>query len=178
MSIISPSETVVLFYTERCYLAQELLLYPQFMNLFASLFGDPTIKVLHLYQKDLQKIKKIEEEYRKSILTVEEVQAKTQEFKTRFAPVHETFATEKTRIEQATYGNLEDKIEAIKKNNARYIIAREEMVQSLKFEALALHRRACEIIYDKKFTLSDGSVKVWNMIPFDVQVLGALTLNS
>jgi preprotein translocase subunit SecA len=52
------------------------------------------------------------------------------------------------------------------------------MVQSIKFEALALHRRASELIFGQEFTLSDGSKKVWNMIPFDVQLVGALTLNG
>ncbi len=52
------------------------------------------------------------------------------------------------------------------------------MVQTIRFEALALHRRASELIYGQEFTLPDGSKKVWNMIPFDVQVIGALTLNG
>lgn len=69
------------------------------MNIIASLFGDPTIKVLHRYQKDLIKIKKIEDEYTKTIDSVEAVQAKTLEFKERFVPVRLAFITEKDRIE-------------------------------------------------------------------------------
>lgn len=148
------------------------------MGIFSSFFGDPTIKVLHWYQKDLLKIKKIEEDYKNIIDTVEAVQTKTAEFRERFTPIRLAFITEKDRIEQHTTLSLEEKVEAAQKNNARYIAAREEMVQSLKFEALALHRRACEIIYNQEFTLPSGATKVWNMIPFDVQILGALTLNG
>ncbi len=148
------------------------------MGIFSTLFGDPTIKVLHRYQKDLIKIKKIEEEYKNTIDSIEAVQAKTLEFKERFIPIRLAFITEKDRIENDISLSLEEKIEATKLNHKNYIASREEMVQSLRFEALALHRRASEIIYGQEFTLPSGAIKVWNMIPFDVQILGALTLNG
>ena len=148
------------------------------MSLLSRLFGDPTIAVLHAYQKDLIKIKKIEEEYRKTIDSLESVQAKTTEFKSRFEPIRIAFITEKDRIDTAENTSIIEKTEAHEKNKKAYITAREEMVQSLRFEALALHRRASELIYGVEFTLTDGSKKIWNMIPFDVQLVGALTLNG
>lgn len=69
------------------------------MSLFARLFGDPTVAVLHGYQKDLTKIKKIEEEYKKTIDSLDAVKAKTLEFKSRFEPVRLNFITEKDRID-------------------------------------------------------------------------------
>ncbi len=148
------------------------------MSIFSSLFWDPTIKILHRYQKDLQKIKTIEEDYQKTLDSIEAVQTKTVEFRERFTPIRLAYITERDRIENDTSLSLEEKLEAIRKNNAQYISAREDMVQSLRFEALALHRRASEIIFWQEFTLPSGATKVWNMIPFDVQILGALTLNG
>jgi preprotein translocase subunit SecA len=148
------------------------------MNIITSLFGDPTIKVLHRYQKDLLKVKKIGEEYEKTIDTVEAVQAKTLEFKERFTPIRLAFITEQDHIDTDGALSLEEKADLTKKNHKTYIAAREEMVQSLRFEGLALHRRASEIIYGQEFSLSNGTTKVWNMIPFDVQIIGALTLNG
>ncbi len=148
------------------------------MNIITSLFGDPTIKVLHRYKKDLLKVKIIEEEYRKTIDTVEAVQAKTLEFKERFTPIRLAFITEQDHIDTDGALSLEEKADLTKKNHKTYIAAREEMVQSLRFEGLALHRRASEIIYGQEFPLSNGTTKIWNMIPFDVQILGALTLNG
>lgn len=148
------------------------------MSLFSRLFGDPTIPILHGYQKDLLKIKKIEEEYRKTIDTLEAVKAKTEEFRKRFEPIRMSFITEEDRISHDTTLGIIDKNNAHEKNKKDYIESREAMVQSLKFEALALHRRASELIYGQEFTLPDGSKKVWNMIPFDVQLVGALTLNG
>lgn len=104
------------------------------MSIISSLFGDPTIKVLHRYQKDLLKIKKIEEEYQKTIESIEAVQAKTLEFKERFTPIRLTFITEQDRIESDTTLTLEEKAELSKTNHKNYITAREEMVQLLRFE--------------------------------------------
>lgn len=53
-----------------------------------------------------------------------------------------------------------------------------EILESIKHEAFALHRRACEIIYGKSFDLGNGNVIEWNMIPYDVQIIGALTLHD
>ena len=148
------------------------------MSLFSRLFGDPTVAVLHGYQKDLTKIKKIEEEYKKTIDSLDAIKAKTEEFKKRFDPIRLSFITEKDRIDTDASLGLVEKAEAHEKNKKRYIESREEMVQNIRFEALALHRRASELIYGQEFTLPDGSKKIWNMIPFDVQVIGALTLNG
>jgi len=141
------------------------------MSILSSLFGDPTIKVLHRYQKDLLKIKKIEEDYRKTIDTIEAVQNKTQEFRDRFTPIRLRYITEQDSIDNNTSLSLEEKTERVKKNHKNYISEREEMVQSLRFEAIALHRRACEIIFGQEFILPSGNTKIWNMIPFDVQIL-------
>ncbi len=53
-----------------------------------------------------------------------------------------------------------------------------EILESLKHEAFALHRRACEIIYGQTFDLGNGHTIEWNMIPYDVQLIGAMTLHD
>ncbi len=148
------------------------------MWIFSRLFWDPTIAVLREYQKDLLKIKKVEEEYQKTILSIEWVKAKTQEFRSLFDPIRLAFVAEKDRIENDISLSLDEKNTALEKNNKRYIESRENMVQKIRFEALALHRRASELIFGQEFTLSNGEKKVWNMIPYDVQFLWALTLNG
>ena len=54
------------------------------LNLFTLIFGDANAKRLKSYEKDLVSIKKIEAEYREIVTTVDQVQAKTHEFQTRF----------------------------------------------------------------------------------------------
>lgn len=99
------------------------------------------------------------------------MQNKTQEFRDRFTPIRLRYITEQDSIDNNTSLSLEEKTERVKKNHKNYISEREEMVQSLRFEALALHRRACEIIFGQEFILPSGNTKIWNMIPFDVQIL-------
>ncbi|MCB9807357.1 hypothetical protein H6768_05820 [Candidatus Peribacteria bacterium] len=148
------------------------------MSLLSRLFGDPTIAVLHKYQKDLLKIKKIEEEFQKTIDSLDAVKAKTEDFKKQFEPVRLQFITEKDRIDASVEMSITEKNESHEKNKKTYIENREALVQKIKFEALALHKRASQLIYGKEFTLADGTSKVWNMVPFDVQLIGAMTLND
>lgn len=118
-------------------------------SFITKLFGDPSEKKLKIYRKDLEKIKEIEKKYRDEIKTISEVQAKTHEFQSKFEGL-----------------DLDEDIKEIK-----------ERLNGIKHEALALHRRACEIIHGQVFEFGEEKIE-WNMIPYDVQVLGALALND
>jgi preprotein translocase subunit SecA len=121
-------------------------------QIITKLFGDPSEKKLKLYQKELEKIKEIEINYRNEIATIEQVQAKTHEFQTRFA--------------------------GLSIDNSDEIVKIRELLESTKYEAFALHRRTCEIIYGQEFTFPSGETIKWNMIPYDVQLIGWLALHS
>lgn len=51
------------------------------------------------------------------------------------------------------------------------------ILEEIKHEAIALHRRTCELIYGKSFEIENESI-LWNMIPYDVQIIGALALHD
>lgn len=121
-------------------------------SFITKIFWDPSEKRVRTYQKELEQVKKIESEYTSTITTIEQVQAKTHEFQSRFTGLD---------IENPT-----DLIE-IKKR-----------LESTKYEAFALHRRACSIIYGQTFDLGNNHSVEWNMIPYDVQIIGAMTLND
>jgi preprotein translocase subunit SecA len=122
------------------------------LSLLTTIFGDANAKRLKKYEKDLAEIKKIEAEYHETITTIDQVQAKTHEFQTRFAWLD---------IEN------EDDMDAI-----------QTKLEETKHEAFALHRRACELIYGQKFDLGNGHEVTWNMIPYDVQLIGGLALHD
>lgn len=122
------------------------------LSFITKIFGDPSEKRVKLYQKELEQIKKIETEYAKSITNIEQVQAKTHEFQSRFTGL--------------SIENPDELIE-IKKR-----------LESTKYEAFALHRRACEIIFGQEFDLGNDHKVIWNMIPYDVQLIGAMALND
>jgi preprotein translocase subunit SecA len=121
-------------------------------SFFSKIFLDPSEKRLRGYQKELLQIKEIEIKYREEINTLDQVQAKTREFKSRFegldVETDEGMAEVKKRLSET------------------------------KHEAFALHRRTCELIYGQTFDLGEGHNIEWNMIPYDVQIIGGLTLND
>ncbi|NRH20504.1 preprotein translocase subunit SecA [Candidatus Gracilibacteria bacterium] len=121
-------------------------------SFITKIFGDPSEKRVQSYQKELEHIKKIEGEYASSITNIEQVQAKTHEFQSRFSDLD---------IENPT-----DLIEVKKR------------LEETKYEAFALHRRACELIYGQEFDLGNDHKVEWNMIPYDVQLIGAMALND
>lgn len=122
------------------------------LSLLTAIFGDSNSKRLKKYEKDLIEIKKIEAGYRETITTIDHVQAKTHEFQSRFFWLD---------IDK------EEDLEEIKRK-----------LDATKYEAFALHRRACELIYGQKFDIGNGVEITWNMIPYDVQLIGGLALND
>jgi preprotein translocase subunit SecA len=121
-------------------------------SLFNTIFGDPSEKRVKSYTRELSQIKNIEVEYASTITTIEQVQAKTHEFQSRFSGLDISSETD--------------------------IIEIKKILESTKYEAFALHRRACELIYGQEFDLSSGHKVTWNMIPYDVQLIGAMTLHD
>ncbi|MDD2917252.1 MAG: preprotein translocase subunit SecA [Candidatus Gracilibacteria bacterium] len=121
-------------------------------NLITKIFGDPSEKRVKQYTRDLEDIKLAEARLEKELTSIELVQAKTRDFMTRF--------------EGLDYRVDEDykKIRAI--------------LDEIKFEAFATHRIASRLISGQTFGLSEGHSVEWNMIPYDVQLVGALALHD
>jgi preprotein translocase subunit SecA len=122
------------------------------MWFFSFLFPDPSAKKLRHYTKELDIIKGVEGKIREEITTIEQVQAKTHEFQSRFAGL-----------------NTDDEEDRKKMK---------EILEEIKFEAFALHRRTCELIYGREFDLGGSRKMTWNMIPYDVQLIGGLALHE
>lgn len=50
--------------------------------------------------------------------------------------------------------------------------ALKEGLANIRHEAAALWLRACSLISGQTFTLPSGKEIVWNMLPYDVQIIG------
>lgn len=120
-------------------------------NIYKNLFGDPNDKVVKRYFQEVEESKKIELELEKELTTIEKVQEKTREFQAKF--------------EWLDYTNKED-----------YVLIK-NVLNSIKLEAIAVHRIGCKLINGMEFDLWDHKF-LWNMVPFDVQLVGALALND
>ncbi|NUJ97954.1 preprotein translocase subunit SecA [Candidatus Gracilibacteria bacterium] len=118
-------------------------------EIIKSLFGDIDTKKLKNYQKIVESIKAREVDFEK--LSEEDVKNKTLEFKALFTGLD--------------FKKSEDS-EKIKK-----------IIEDIKVDAFALVKQATKLLYGKIFTLPSGKEIVWNMIPYDVQLIGGLNIH-
>lgn len=121
-------------------------------NIITKIFGDPSEKRVKQYTRELEDIKTIEAKLEKELTSIELVQAKTRDFMARF--------------EGLDYRQDEDyqKIRSI--------------LNEIKAEAFATHRIASKLIMGQSFEVSEGHTVEWNMVPYDVQLVGALALHD
>jgi len=121
-------------------------------SLITKIFGDPSEKRVKNYTRDLEDIKLIEAKLEKELTSIELVQAKTRDFMARFEGLD-------YRIDE-DYGKIRS------------------ILNEIKFEAFATHRIACKLINNQTFVLPENKVMKWSMIPYDVQLVGALALHD
>ena len=116
------------------------------------LFGEPGAKALKRAYKDLAAIKALEPRLASEVTTLDQVQAKTAAWRASFSGLRWDVAEDRAKIDAG--------------------------LEEIKHEAVALHRRACQLIFGQTFALADGREIVWDKVPFDVQLLGALALHA
>ncbi len=119
-------------------------------SIINTIFWDPDAKKIKKYSKDLQKIRELENKF--SSLTLEDIRERNQEIIASFADLD--FDTD---------------------DGSKAII---EWLESVKHEAAALWVRACHLISWKDHELENGTNFHWNMIPYDVQIIGGLALHD
>ncbi len=119
-------------------------------EILTKIFGDPSEKRVKFYTKQIEKINEKQQEFKN--FSLDDIKNKTQEFKTKF--------------EWLDFENKTDK-EKVKK-----------ILEEIKYEAFAIVRVACSLINGKTFKLSDSKEIMWNMIPYDVQMLWALAIHD
>ncbi len=119
-------------------------------SIIKSIFWDPSEKKVKEITKLVSKIKEIEENQKN--YSIEDIKAKTNEFKQKF--------------EGLDFKNPEDS-KKIK-----------NILEEIKLEAFALVKTACKIINWKEFELKSGKKLIWEMVPYDVQLVGWLAINE
>lgn len=121
-------------------------------TILTKIFGDPSEKRVRQYTQDVEQVKIHESRLRAELTSIDLVQAKTREFMARF--------------EGLDYMNDED----YKQIRALF--------NEIKHEAFAVHRIACELINGQTFELGENHSVAWNMVPYDVQLIGAFALHD
>ncbi len=149
------------------------------LNVIKKLFGDKYAKRI----KDLWPIvDEINEEYKKLVnLSDDELKAKTTEFKEK---ILEHTAETKNKIEELKqqlqsneefdFHSIYEELDALKVQlNDEY----EEILDALLPEAFAVVKSTCERLRGKSWNAAGYKV-TWDMVPYDVQLIGGIVLHQ
>jgi preprotein translocase subunit SecA len=119
-------------------------------NIYKSIFGDIDEKKVKRYQKIIETIRIREKDFED--LTPEQIKEKTAEFKSKF--------------EGLSFKNSEDS-KKIK-----------QILDDIKVDAFALVKTAAKRLEWKTYELPSGKQLYWNMVHYDVQLIGWLALHE
>ncbi|MDH7503146.1 MAG: preprotein translocase subunit SecA [Verrucomicrobiota bacterium] len=133
-------------------------------------------EVRRLRKALVPRINEIERQYQS--LSDDELRAKTEEFKARIVAERERRGVnailEKARQLENDLRRDEAKIE-----RRRAFEIEQEILDEIAPEAFAAVKNACRRLYDRKAEITvRGHKIVWDMIPFDVQLIGAWALHK
>ncbi|WP_337864536.1 preprotein translocase subunit SecA [Ignavibacterium sp.] len=149
------------------------------INLIKKIFGDKKERDIKLLWPIVDEINKHYEEFKK--LSDDELRNKTKEFKER---IKERTAETRRKIEEiknrlqsnedfdrrAAYDELDESEEQL---NNEY----EEVLDELLPEAFAVVKSTCERLVGKNWTVAGHKI-IWDMVPYDVQLLGGIVLHQ
>src|SRR3990170_4779785 len=125
-------------------------------NILTKIFGSK-------HERDVKKIKPIVEEINTFFeeyksLSDEEIKGKTEEFKQRIREYLDPYQTEGTPEEEQKQ-------------------AQQEILDQILPEAYAVVKETCRRLLGKKWLVSGIEIE-WDMVPFDVQLIGAVVLHQ
>lgn len=119
-------------------------------SIIKTIFGDSDTKKVKKYTKDLEKIRSLKEDF--NSMSLSDIAARTAEIKKDFSVFN--FETPEGTQE-------------IKKK-----------LEEVKYEAAALWLKACELLSGKDHEMENGNSLHWNMLPYDVQIIGGLAIHE
>ena len=120
-------------------------------EIILKIFGDPSEKKVREYRRIVTAIRAREQELIETLTTFEAVQEHTRSMMALFDELDRTAE------------DYQERMRAI--------------LMDIRVEAFATHSVACRLLMGREFALGDRTF-TWNMIPFDVQIMGALALHD
>ena len=134
------------------------------LKAIAKLFGDKHQRDIKNLLPIVQKINGLYKEYH--ALSDGEMREKTEQFKARIRE-------ERMEIEQGGEEQGGDPEEITKRVKAR----EQEILDEILPEAYALVKETCRRMMGKSWTVCEQTI-TWDMIPYDVQLIGAIVLHQ
>ncbi len=151
-------------------------------NLLSKVFGSKSDKDIKKIQPIVDKINALGPEMEK--LSDDELKAKTQGFKQRIEdatkPTEDEMAAVKAKMEkydELSPGESRELAEKMDKLEQQWLDVLEETLDEMLPEAYAVLKDTCRRFVGKKWTVAGEEIE-WNMIPYDVQLIGAISLHQ
>ncbi len=153
------------------------------MSLLTKLFGTKHDKDIKKIKPIVDEINKLYEEY--DSLTEEQLKDKTNEFR-RYIK-QETQYLEKERAEchdtlineALTAGEIADMAEQIKKLDKQIFETTQEVLDEIMPQAFAVVKQTCKRLKEANYTYEyAGQHYTWDMIPYDVQLIGGIVIHQ
>ncbi|MDI6803714.1 MAG: preprotein translocase subunit SecA [Bacteroidota bacterium] len=150
------------------------------LNIIKKIFGDKHAKDVKRIQPIVEEINKHFEEYKN--LTDDELKGKTVEFRNRIKEATSELETEIAEIKEKLKGELPleeseplwDELEVLQKNLDDTIA---EVLNELLPEAFAVVKDTCRRLVSQSWEITGHKI-LWDMVPFDVQLIGGVVLHE
>ena len=115
-----------------------------------KIFWDPDVKKIKRYTQELHNIRQIASKIQD--MNLEDIQKRTLEIKESFAHIDFENSSEKDALKSG--------------------------LEAIKLEAAALWLQACKCLYKQEFQLESWKKIVWELLPYDVQIIGWLAIHE
>ncbi|NDK10141.1 preprotein translocase subunit SecA [Candidatus Gracilibacteria bacterium] len=119
-------------------------------KIIKAIFGDIDTKKIKKFTRELKHVRELEAKFQD--MTLEDIEKRNLEIKASFSHLD--------------FQNPEDSK------------ALSQGLESVKHEAAALWILTCKLLFGKTFTTESGKEVTWNMLPYDVQVIGGLAIHE
>ena len=151
-------------------------------KLITKIFGSKSEKDIKFIQPLIEEIKSFSSVLEK--LTDDELRAKTAHFKHLISEATEEIRCEITELKEklehieelkdADHRQLTDELEELENRELELI---EQSLDSIMTEAYAVLKDTCRRFVGKSWKVAGDAIE-WNMIPYDVQLVGAIALHQ
>ncbi len=149
------------------------------LNIIKKIFGDKHTKsqkelwpIVELINNEYEKLKPLSDEQlkQKTVEFKEKIEAHVAETKKKIEQLHQKLQSDEDFDRASAYDELDELEEKL---NDEY----EDILDELLPEAFAVVKSTCERLIGKSWTVA-GSKITWDMVPYDVQLMGGIVLHQ
>ncbi|OYT15336.1 MAG: preprotein translocase subunit SecA [Bacteroidetes bacterium 4572_77] len=153
------------------------------MSLLTKVFGTKHDKDIKKIKPIVEEINRYDEEY--AALSEEDLKGKTNEFRKYIIEETQDLEAERAKChdilvnEALSAGEIADMAEKIKKLDKDIFATTQDILNEILPQAFAVVKQTCKRLAEEKFTYEyAGQGYTWDMVPYDVQLIGGIVIHQ